>query len=128
VNGGAAMTDPPMVRALRPDRRNASPLASGFTERELAVSVLKDIVWLFNGRHFDREVIALSVRWYLRYKLSLRHLVEIMSDRGLSLSPPICTKSISKRRTPDRWQALRRSATGHRVASLSRACSRAIAT
>jgi transposase-like protein len=24
---------------------------------------------LFAGRHFDREVIILCVRWYLRYKL-----------------------------------------------------------
>jgi transposase-like protein len=27
---------------------------------------------LFAGRHFDREIIVLCVRWYLRYKLSLR--------------------------------------------------------
>jgi transposase-like protein len=27
---------------------------------------------LFVGRHFDREVIILCVRWYLRFKLSLR--------------------------------------------------------
>jgi transposase-like protein len=32
---------------------------------------------LFAGRHFDREVIILCVRWYLRYKLSLRDLVEL---------------------------------------------------
>src|SRR4051794_138501 len=25
---------------------------------------------LFEGRHFDREVIVLCVRWYLRFKLS----------------------------------------------------------
>jgi transposase-like protein len=41
---------------------------------------------LFGGRHFDREVIILCVRWYLRYKLSLRDLVEIMAERGLSLA------------------------------------------
>ncbi|MEO8630288.1 MAG: hypothetical protein ABI612_19650, partial [Betaproteobacteria bacterium] len=33
---------------------------------------------LFEGRHFDREVIILCVRWYLRYKLSFRDLVEMM--------------------------------------------------
>ena len=32
---------------------------------------------LFAGREFDREVIILRVRWYLRFKLSLRDLVEI---------------------------------------------------
>ena len=30
---------------------------------------------LFKGRHFDREIIVLCVRWYLRYKLSFRDLV-----------------------------------------------------
>ena len=34
---------------------------------------------LFAGRHFDREVIILCVRWYLRFKLSLRDLVEMMA-------------------------------------------------
>jgi hypothetical protein len=38
------------------------------------------------GRHFDREVIILCVRWYLRFKLSLRDLVEMMAERGLSLA------------------------------------------
>ena len=41
---------------------------------------------LFVGRHFDREVIILCVRWYLRFKLSLRDLVEMMAERGLSLA------------------------------------------
>jgi transposase-like protein len=41
---------------------------------------------LFAGRHFDQEVITLCVRWYLRYKLSLRDLVELMSERGLHLA------------------------------------------
>jgi transposase-like protein len=40
---------------------------------------------LFEGRHFDREVIVLCVRWYLRFKLSFRDLVEMMAERGLSL-------------------------------------------
>jgi transposase-like protein len=25
---------------------------------------------LFKGRHFDREIIILCVRWYLRFKLN----------------------------------------------------------
>lgn len=36
---------------------------------------------LFKGRHFEREIIILCVRWYLRYKLSLRDLVEMMAER-----------------------------------------------
>jgi transposase-like protein len=41
---------------------------------------------LFEGRHFDREVIILCVRRYLRFKLSLRDLVEIIAERGLSMA------------------------------------------
>ena len=37
---------------------------------------------LFEGRHFDREVIVLCVRWYLRFKLSYRDLVEMIERSG----------------------------------------------
>jgi transposase-like protein len=40
---------------------------------------------LFKGRHFDREVVVLCVRWYLHFKLSYRDLAEIVAERGLSL-------------------------------------------
>lgn len=43
------------------------------------MSKLKNPAELFAGRHFDREVIVLCVRWYLRYKLSLRDIVEIVA-------------------------------------------------
>lgn len=48
------------------------------------MSKLKSLEELFAGRHFDREVIILCVRWYLRYKLSLRDLVEMMAERGFA--------------------------------------------
>jgi hypothetical protein len=41
---------------------------------------------VFKGRHFDREIIILCVRWYLRFKLSFRDLVEMMAERGISLA------------------------------------------
>ena len=41
---------------------------------------------LFKGRHFDRQVIILCVRWYLGYKLSSRDLVEMMGERGIELA------------------------------------------
>jgi transposase-like protein len=50
------------------------------------MSKLKSIEELFVGRHFDREVIVVCVRWYLRFKLSLRDLLELMAERGLSLA------------------------------------------
>jgi transposase-like protein len=50
------------------------------------MSKLRSVKDLFAGRHFDREVIILCVRWYLCYKLSFRDLVEMMAERGLHLS------------------------------------------
>jgi transposase-like protein len=41
---------------------------------------------LFRGRHFDRSIITLCVRWYITYKLSYRDLVEMMSERGVDVS------------------------------------------
>jgi transposase-like protein len=69
------------------------------------MSKLEDLEWLFNGRHFDREVIILCVRWYLRYKLSFRDLAEIMAERGLSLVHTTIMRWV-RRYTPEfvkRW-------------------------
>ena len=41
---------------------------------------------LFGGRHFDRLIIILCVRRYIAYKLSYRDLVEMIAERGVSLS------------------------------------------
>ena len=41
---------------------------------------------LFRGRHFDREIVVLCVRWYLSYKLSYRDLVAMMGERGIELA------------------------------------------
>ena len=40
---------------------------------------------LFAGRHFDVEIVVLCVRWYLRFKLSCRDLVSMMSDTPVIL-------------------------------------------
>ncbi len=36
----------------------------------------------FKGRHFNKEMILQSVRWYLAYALSYRDIEEIMGERG----------------------------------------------
>ena len=41
---------------------------------------------LFGGRHSDRQIIVLCVRWHLRFKLSFQDLVEMMPERGLSMA------------------------------------------
>ena len=40
----------------------------------------------FKWRHFLPEIILLNVRWYCRYSLSYRNLVEMMAERGLSVA------------------------------------------
>jgi hypothetical protein len=60
---------------------------------------LESLEELFAGRHFDREVIILCVRWYLRFKLSLRDLAEMMAERGLSLAHTLCDGSSTTHRT-----------------------------
>ena len=65
----------------------------------------KGLEGLFDGRHFDGEIIILCVRWYLRYKLSLRDLVEMMAERGLSLAHTTILRWV-RRYTPEfvkRW-------------------------
>jgi putative transposase len=41
---------------------------------------------LFKGRHFDREIVVLCVRWYLSYKLRYRDLVAMTSERGITMA------------------------------------------
>jgi transposase-like protein len=37
------------------------------------------------GYRFPREVIAVSVRWYLRYGLSYRDVEELLAERGIEV-------------------------------------------
>ncbi|CAI8821268.1 transposase [Bacillus pseudomycoides] len=41
---------------------------------------------LFKWKHYQPELILLTVRWYLQYNLSFRNLVEMMEERGLSMA------------------------------------------
>jgi transposase-like protein len=72
---------------------------------------------MFKGRHFDRSVILLCVRWYLAYNLSLRNLEEMMAERGISVDhttvhrwtihyAPLLMERFNQRKRPvtNRWQ------------------------
>ena len=39
----------------------------------------------FAGFRFPREVIAVAVRWYLRYGLSYRDVEELLAERGVTV-------------------------------------------
>ncbi|PFP51173.1 IS6 family transposase, partial [Bacillus cereus] len=41
---------------------------------------------VFKWRHYQPDIILLTVRWYLRYTLSFCDLVEMLEERGLSIS------------------------------------------
>ncbi|HFK1464491.1 IS6 family transposase [Bacillus sp. YAF12_1] len=41
---------------------------------------------LFKWKHYQPNIILLTVRWYLRYNLSFRNVVERMEKRGLSMA------------------------------------------
>jgi transposase, IS6 family len=44
-------------------------------------------VSLFKRRRFPVEIILLCVRWYCKYGISYRDLAEMMSERGVTVSP-----------------------------------------
>ena len=76
------------------------------TVRDRQMDKPESLKELFAGRHFNRDVIILCVRWYLRFKLSLRDLVEMMAERGLSLAHTTILRWV-RRYTPEfekRWR------------------------
>ena len=42
---------------------------------------------VFNGYRFPDDIIALSVRWYLRYRLPYADLAELLAERGVHVDP-----------------------------------------
>jgi transposase-like protein len=72
---------------------------------------------IFKWKHFESEIIILYVRWYIKYPLSYRMLMEMMAERGLKVThttimrwvhqySPIIDKRIRKKlkRTNDSWR------------------------
>ncbi|OOR49483.1 hypothetical protein BLX05_23770 [Bacillus pseudomycoides] len=41
---------------------------------------------LFKWKHYHHDIMLQTVRWYLRYNLNFRDLVEMMEERGLSVA------------------------------------------
>src|SRR4030095_15067681 len=71
----------------------------------------KSTVMLFQGRHFNAEIITLCVRWYVTYKLSYRDLVEIMAERNVDVAHTTILRWV-QRYVPEfakRWQRFARS-------------------
>ncbi len=69
---------------------------------------------LFRGRHFDRQIIIWCVSWYTSFKLSLRDLVIMMADRGISVNHTTILRWV-QRYLPEfekRWRRYARSVGG----------------
>jgi transposase-like protein len=47
-------------------------------------AIARDLI--YRRRRFQSETIELCVRWYLTYRLSYRDLVEMMAERGITVS------------------------------------------
>ncbi len=41
----------------------------------------------FSGYRFPDDIIALAVRWYLRYRLSYTEVAEWLAERGVMVDP-----------------------------------------
>jgi transposase-like protein len=41
----------------------------------------------FSGYRFPPDIIALAVRWYLRYRLSYADVAELLAERGVTVDP-----------------------------------------
>jgi transposase-like protein len=69
---------------------------------------------MFKGRHFDRSVILLCVRWYLAYGLSLRDLEEMMAERGISVDHATIHRWVVRYSTEllERFNSRKRAVTG----------------
>ena len=72
---------------------------------------------LFKWKQFEKDIILLCVRWYLKYPLSYRNLIEMMCERGINVShttimrwvhqySPIIDERIRKhiKQTNDSWR------------------------
>jgi transposase-like protein len=82
---------------------------------------------LFTGRQFEREVIVLCVRWYLRFKLSFLDLVEMIAVsflyRAVGRECKTVDFSLSARRDVMAaklffWKVLKTQERPHRVTTL----------
>ncbi|MFF2588876.1 IS6 family transposase [Peribacillus butanolivorans] len=56
----------------------------------------------FKWKQYQPEIILLTVRWYLRYNLSFRNLVEMMEERALSMAHTTIMRWVHK--TNDSWR------------------------
>jgi hypothetical protein len=75
-----------VAELLEPQHDRNALLDAAMVLFNQVIEVLRWSAWKSCSLHFDSEIILLCVRWYLRFKLSLRDLVEMMAERGMALA------------------------------------------
>jgi transposase-like protein len=50
----------------------------------------------FKGAHFPQEIILMSVRWYVAYPWSYRHVEELMEERGVPVDHATIQRGVVK--------------------------------
>ena len=50
----------------------------------------------FKGAHFPKEIILMGVRWYVTYPLSIRHIEELMEERGVEVDHATLNRRVIK--------------------------------
>ena len=90
----------------------------------------------FKGAHFPQDIILTGVRWYVASPLSMRHIEELMRERGVHVehspmnrwviqySPPL-EDAFHRRKRPV-WVSWRMDATSIRVKGEWRSLYRAV--
>ena len=58
----------------------------------------------FSGRHYPKDLILQTVRWYLRYNLSYRNIEEILEERGVELCHMIHKGQYDKTESANDWE------------------------
>jgi putative transposase len=54
----------------------------------------------FKGAHFPQDIILTGVRWYVAYPLSMRHVKELMAERGVEVDHSTMNRWVIKYSPP----------------------------
>ena len=70
----------------------SSPFSNGHCCKDRRIDTLypflpvtTQLMNVFKGRHFNRDIILGAVRWYCKYGISYRELQEILAERGVNV-------------------------------------------
>src|SRR5580700_5268605 len=66
-------------------KRSVTMCGTTQTDESLMTTLNPAVARVLKRLHYPLDVILTCVRWYVAYPLSLRHLEEMMAERGVSV-------------------------------------------